>query len=97
MTIYHGDSVQLAATVGPVDHIVTDPPYPVEFIPTYPEVWISCDVSLRNPGNVFAMVGCYKLPDVLNGFPRTWKYLWCMCFEQRQKAASNELDARKRF
>lgn len=86
--IYHGDSREIAPLIGMVDHVVTDPPYPIEFLPLYKPVWEACDKALKSPGNVFAMVGQYKLPDVFNSFPETWEYLWCGCFEQRQMAVS---------
>jgi hypothetical protein len=36
----------------------------------------------------YCHVGQLFLPDVLRGFPETWDYLWCGCFEQRQMAVS---------
>lgn len=90
ITIYHGDCRDVLASLetGVVDAIATDPPYPSEFIPMYSEVWDACDRPLKDGGVCFAMVGQYKLPDVIASFPRRWTYLWCGCFEQRQQAVS---------
>lgn len=71
-----------------VDCVVTDPPYPKEFIPIYSECWKACDSVLKDQGQCFAMVGQYDLPQVIRSFPLNWEYIWCGCFEQRQMAVS---------
>lgn len=71
-----------------VDAIVTDPPYPKEYIPLYAPAWQQCNRILRRGGVCFAMVGQYCLPDVINSFPQEWEYLWCGCFEGRQMATA---------
>ena len=85
-----GDCLEILPTLaaGSVDAVVTDPPYPKEFIPNYREWWKACDRVLKPGGFVFAMVGQYCLPDVINSFPPEWTYLWCGCFEARQMAVS---------
>jgi site-specific DNA-methyltransferase (adenine-specific) len=71
-----------------IDAIVTDPPYPKEFIPLYAGWWESCDLVLKDGGLVFAMVGQYCLPQVFKSFPPAWEYIWTGCFEQRMMATS---------
>jgi len=89
VTIYHGDCREILPKLNvKVDAIVVDPPYKTEFIPLYSEWWESCDIVLKNGGVCFAMVGQYKLPDVIKSFPEAWEYLWMGCFEQRQMAAT---------
>src|SRR3990167_4153509 len=73
---------------GSVDAVITDPPYPEEFIPMYSKWWLACDRVLKIGGVCFAMVGQYRLPDVIKSFPDSWQYLWTGCFEQRQMATS---------
>ena len=88
VTLYHGDCLEILPTLeaGSVDAVITDPPYKKKYIPLYNEWWNACDIPLKDGGVVFAMVGQYCLPDVINSFPDTWEYLWCGCFEARQMA-----------
>ena len=90
ITIYHGDCRDVIESLPEesIDAIATDPPYPSEFIPMYREWWASCDGVLRNGGVCFAMVGQYRLPEVIDSFPPSWKYLWTGCFAQPQMAVS---------
>ena len=89
-TLYLGDCLEVLPTLAAssVDAIVTDPPYPMEFIPLYRPCWIACDAVLKDGGVCFAMTGQYCLPTVISGFPENWEYLWCGCFESRQMAVS---------
>ena len=86
--LYHGDCLEIMPELEPVDCIVTDPPYPKEFIPSYAKWWDACDNIMKSPGVFFAMVGQYCFPDVINSFPKSWEYLWMGNFEQRQMATS---------
>ncbi len=89
VTIYHGDCREILPQLNvKVDSIITDPPYKIEFIPLYSDWWLSCDTVLKSGGVCFVMVGQYKLPEVINSFPKQWEYLWMGCFEQRQMAAT---------
>ena len=88
ITIYHGDCREILPELEPVDAIVVDPPYPIEFIPKYKEWFTACDLILKEGGACFAMVGQYKLPEIFLSFPETWEYIWCGCFEQRQMATA---------
>lgn len=85
-----GDCLEIlpGLEAGSVDAVVTDPPYPKKFIPLYAPCWRACDVSLKSGGQAFVMAGQYCLPDVINGFPKQWEYLWTGCFEGRQMATS---------
>ena len=87
-TIYHGDCLDIMPQLEPVDSIVVDPPYPIEFIPKYKAWFTACDMILKEGGTFFGMFGQYKLPEVFKSFPDNWEYLWCGCFEQRQMATS---------
>ncbi len=90
VTIFCGDCLTVMPTLeaGSVDAVVTDPPYPKEFIPMYAPTWEAADAVLKSPGWCFAMVGQYCLPQVITGFPASWEYIWCGCFEGRQMATS---------
>jgi DNA modification methylase len=88
ITIFHGDCREILPQLPPCDAVITDPPYPKEFIPMYAGIWSCCDLALKDGGACFAMVGQYCLPEVIRSFPQSWEYLWCGCFEQRSMAVS---------
>lgn len=89
-TIYLADCLDVLPTlkVGIVDAVVTDPPYPKRFIYLYSLAWHAANHTLADGGQCFAMVGQYCLPEVISGFPKTWEYIWCACFESRSMATS---------
>ena len=90
MRLYLADCLTVLPSMdaGCVDSIVTDPPYPLEFIPLYRPVLAACDHVLRAPGTCFVMCGQYALPRVINSFPESWEYLWCGSFECQHMATS---------
>ncbi|MGL4649812.1 MAG: DNA-methyltransferase [Caldilineaceae bacterium] len=63
-TLYHGDCREILPTLGPVDSIVTDPPYGLSFmgnhwdydVPTA-EVWKSAITILKPGGHLLAFAG----------------------------------------
>lgn len=85
-----GDALEILPTLeaGSISAVVTDPPYPKEFIPLYRPCWQMCNVILKDGGQCFAMVGQYCLPAVIASFPDEWEYLWMGCFEGRMMATS---------
>jgi len=77
-TLYLGDCLDILPTLGPVDAVVTDPPYPREYLPLYKPMWVACD-SIMPEGICLAMVGQMYLPQVIDSFPEEWEYLWASC------------------
>ncbi|KKM98293.1 hypothetical protein LCGC14_1159490 [marine sediment metagenome] len=88
-TLYLGDCLEVMAGMEPgsVDAVVTDPPYPKEYLRLYAPCWKASDRILKTPGVCFVMAAQMYLPDVFLGFPKTWEYLWTGCFENRQMAS----------
>ena len=82
VTLHMGDCLDVLRQMpeASVDAVVTDPPYPKQFIAIYPSVWVGCNNALRDGALVFALCGQAFLPDVVAGFPSCWKYVWTGCF-----------------
>ena len=88
ITIIHGDFTEVIDWSDVEDAVViSDPPYPREFLPAWVEL---ADVTVRSPGirRLVLMSGQTILPDVLNIISRArhvvdehltveWKYRWC--------------------
>lgn len=76
VTIYHGKAQEVIQTLAAdIKSVVSDPPYPREFIPEYAGVWAACDKVMES-GVCIAMVGQLFLPRVIASFPESWQYLW---------------------
>jgi 16S rRNA G966 N2-methylase RsmD len=78
--IYHGDCREILPTLPKVDLVLTDPPYPKEFIAIYSSVFSLCDQAMTDEGLCVAMCGQLYLPTVIASFPPQWHYVWCGCF-----------------
>ena len=66
----------------PVDAIITDPPYPREFLPLFGELARFAGDTLREGGSLLVMSGESHLPEVyelLTSDPRL-QYQWTMCY-----------------
>lgn len=50
-----------------IDFIITDPPYPKEYIPVYEELSWFADYALKEGGELFVLTGKLYFPDYLNG------------------------------
>ena len=64
-----------------VDVIITDPPYPSEYIPLYGELSRVASRVLKSGGSLIVMTGQSYLPEVLNELGRKMKYHWCMSYQ----------------
>ena len=86
--LYCADCLDVLPTLSGVDAVVTDPPYPEEFVPLYAPAWEQCDCALVDGGRVFAMCGQAFLPRVVASFPAHWIYVWTGCFDCAHMATS---------
>lgn len=66
-TMLHGDMVEVCAGLEPesFDAVITDPPYPREFIDLYAKLAVAATSLLRPGGSLIAMAGQSYLPDVM--------------------------------
>ena len=63
-----------------VDFIITDPPYPKNFLPLYKELSKVSARVLKDGGSLVCMVGQSYLPEVVQLLQTSMKYHWCMCY-----------------
>ncbi len=77
-----GDFAQVAAEIAPgsVDAIITDPPYPEEYLPLY-DVLAREGARLLKPGGVaVVMTAHYTLPEVLGRMTPHLRYHWLIAY-----------------
>lgn len=72
-----GDFREVLADLSDVDAIITDPPYPAEFLPLYDDLAIWADKVLGPDGVMVVLVGQTHLPDVLRRLDGGRPYRWC--------------------
>jgi 16S rRNA G966 N2-methylase RsmD len=67
-TIHHCAVADFAAHVQAesLDAIITDPPYPGEFLPVYADLAAFATHALKPGGSLIVMVGQYYLPEILD-------------------------------
>lgn len=64
----------------PVDAIITDPPYPEEYLPVYAELAQAAGKLLKPGGALVVMIGHSHLPKILELMTPHIKYLWTMAY-----------------
>ena len=70
-----------------VDYIITDPPYPEEFLPLYADLAILAERVLKPGGSLICMCGQSYLPKVLSMLTGGLTYHWCACYNTPGSAA----------
>ena len=63
-----------------VDFIITDPPYPKEFLPLYEDLSKLAARVLKDGGSLICMIGQSYLPDVIRLLETNLTYHWCLCY-----------------
>ncbi|MDL2254337.1 ParB N-terminal domain-containing protein [Ruminococcaceae bacterium OttesenSCG-928-I18] len=63
-----------------VDFIITDPPYPREYVPLYGDLSRLAERVLNPGGSLIVMTGQSYLPDVMTELGREMTYHWCMAY-----------------
>lgn len=63
-----------------VDFIITDPPYPAEFIPLYGDLSRLAARVLKPGGSMLVMCGQSYLPQVMAQLCTAMNYHWCMAY-----------------
>ena len=78
--LYCADCMDVLPHLSGVDAVVTDPPYPKEFLPILKECWSGCDSCMTENAVAFIMSGQMWLPTVMNDIPSSWHWVWAGCF-----------------
>lgn len=63
-----------------VDYIITDPPYPKEYIPLYGDLSRLAARVLKPGGSMIVMVGQSYLPEVIEQLGQDMQYHWCLSY-----------------
>lgn len=63
-----------------VDFIITDPPYPKEFLPLYEDLSKIAARVLKDGGSLICMAGQSYLPDVIQLLSTSLNYHWCLSY-----------------
>jgi site-specific DNA-methyltransferase (adenine-specific) len=93
--LYHKSCEEMAEILGPnsVDVIITDPPYPYEFIDTYSELSKTASIVLKPGGSCLALSGHIYLPEIFERLSMYLKYHWVCC--ELVLGGHNNIHARK--
>jgi len=65
--------------VNNIDAIITDPPYPKEFIQCFSDLSLFASTHLKKDGFVAVYSGQYHLPDVIKRLSEHLTYVWTFC------------------
>lgn len=65
---------------GSVDWIITDPPYPREFLDVYEELGQVAAHVLKPGGSLICMIGQSYLPDIVSHISKHLKYHWTLAY-----------------
>lgn len=63
-----------------VDAVVTDPPYPEEYLPAYSDLAEFAAHALKPSGSLIAMVGQAHLPEVIQRLSEHLRYHWAIAY-----------------
>ena len=63
-----------------VDVIVTDPPYPKEFLPVYGDLAKFAQHVLKPGGSLLCMIGQSYLPEIVRQLAATLRYRWTLAY-----------------
>lgn len=80
--LYHGDvlTVGMALEANSVDCIITDPPYPKDYLSVYSDLSAVAAHVLKPNGFLVAMVGQSYLPEVMTRLGEHLTYHWTCCY-----------------
>lgn len=63
-----------------IDEIITDPPYPQEYLPLYEELAVFSLRVLKPGGSLLVMVGQSYLPEIIHALGKHLKYHWTIAY-----------------
>ncbi len=80
--LYHCGVSELSQHVRPesIDFIITDPPYPREFLSVYDDLAEFAAYALKPGGSLIAMVGQSYLPEIMEKLGKHMGYHWMLAY-----------------
>lgn len=78
VTLWHGRAEDVLPTISDssVDFVLTDPPYPAEFLPLFGVLAEESARILRHGGHLVTLLGHYQVPDVIRLMDPHLRYWW---------------------
>ncbi len=83
--IRKGDFKKVLADIYNIDAIITDPPYPQEFINCFSELSLFAKEHLKKDGFMAIYSGQYHLPEVIKRLSEHLTYVWTFCLNHSGK------------
>jgi len=77
--IRHGDFKKVLSDVQDIDAIITDPPYPKEYIQCFSDLSLFASEHLKDNGFLISYSGQYNLPEVIQRLSEHMTYVWTFC------------------
>jgi hypothetical protein len=75
VTIYHGDMREVMPSLR-ADLVLTDPPYPAEFLPLFGDLGRLAARSLPVGGSLVTLCGHFEVPEVIGLLSEHLRYWW---------------------
>ncbi len=93
----HGDFREVLANIEKVDLILTDPPYPKEYLPLWKDLAKFAKEKLKENGYLIAYSGQYHLPQVINYLSDELNYIWVFCLNHKESQIINNVNVMCRW
>ena len=77
--LYNCDFRELDIEPNSIDLILTDPPYPKEYLPLWGDLAKFAKEKLKDHGYLIAYSGQYHMPEVINYLISELDYVWTFC------------------
>lgn len=84
--IRKGDFKDVLKNVYEIDAIITDPPYPKEFIDCFSDLALYAKTHLKKDGFIAVYSGQYHLPEVIKRLSEHLTYVWTFCLYHKGKS-----------
>jgi len=79
-TMFVSDIANAAIEPGSIDYIITDPPYPKEFLPLYSTLSEKAALWLKPGGSLIVMSGQSYIPEVVSRLCECMNYHWMAAY-----------------
>jgi len=77
--IRRGDFKKVLSDVYDIDAIITDPPYPAEYLDCFSDLSLYASEHLKKSGWLVVYSGQYNLPEVIKRLSEHMTYVWTFC------------------
>ena len=82
---------------GSVDFVITDPPYPQEYLPVYSELSVFASHALKEGGSLLCMVGQSYLPELIERLQERLDYHWTLAYMDAWRAGRAAMEPQGQY